>query len=635
MTQKAKPKKAAKPKPKEEDEEPELDDEEGEGRGAKQRRSRCRKGRSWPSWRNGTARNSRRRHRRKSIRSSRPCTGANYVVTKVEQKDRQEKPPAPFTTSTLQQQASLAAALHRQAHDERRPAALRRRGSSAARGRSPSSPTCVPTARASPTMRSRRAASTSRTTSATSICRTRRIVYAARRMPRGPTKRSGRPICPTRRRRSRNICRRSSCRLYTLIYNRFVACQMTPAMFAVTNVEITRGQGRVQGAGQDAEVRRLPQGLRASSKQEDMLLPPMKETDPLNLLEAEADAALHRAAAALQRGVAGQDAGKGRHRPAQHLCDDHRTRSRNAQYVEVKERRFYATELGMKVTDLLVKHFPKVMDLTFTRSMEEELDQIETKKFERNQVLQEISTAPSRKTLKKAETQMLAEAPRSARCAAGRSRSASASSASSSAAPATRPIRSASTSRRRLSKARPPARRPAPTGINCPTCGKEMVKRPGKRGPFLGCSGYPECKTTMNFDAEGKPVVTSQPTEYTCEKCGSPMVQRMGSAARSSAAAPIPSARTSSNSTPRASRSSRSTPASCARSAAGRWSVKRGFRGPFLGCSRLSDVPQHQAVAGGIEGKAQGGRRRRPGEEEERGDRCAGRHQAARSATAP
>src|SRR5262249_13318408 len=69
---------------------------------------------------------------------------------------------------------------------------------------------------------------------------------------------------------------------------------------------------------------------------------------------------------------------------------------------------------------------------------------------------------------------------------------------------------------------------PVPTEHACPTCGKPMVHRMGKRGPFLGCSGYPDGKTTMNFDAEGKPVLASKPTEHLCDRCGKPMVLREG-----------------------------------------------------------------------------------------------------------
>src|SRR6185437_5078253 len=60
------------------------------------------------------------------------------------------------------------------------------------------------------------------------------------------------------------------------------------------------------------------------------------------------------------------------------------------EYVEQKERRFYATTIGMTVTDLLVENFPTVMDLKFTSQMEGELDQIETGKYRRNDVLGEF-----------------------------------------------------------------------------------------------------------------------------------------------------------------------------------------------------------------------------------------------------
>jgi DNA topoisomerase-1 len=69
---------------------------------------------------------------------------------------------------------------------------------------------------------------------------------------------------------------------------------------------------------------------------------------------------------------------------------------------------------------------------------------------------------------------------------------------------------------------------PVPTEYLCPECGKPMLLRMGTRGPFWGCSGYPYCKTTMHFDAVGKPVLTRTPTEQICEKCGKPMVLREG-----------------------------------------------------------------------------------------------------------
>src|SRR5262249_10089543 len=111
-------------------------------------------------------------------------------------------------------------------------------------------------------------------------------------------------------------------------------------------------------------------------------------------------------------------------------------------YVEQKERRFYATEIGMKGNDLLVENFPNVMGLSFTRQMEEGLDQIETKKYERNQVLTDFY-APFSEALKSAETKMLADAEK------------------------------------------------------CPDCGAPLRQRFSKFGRFYGCSRYPECKYIM------------------------------------------------------------------------------------------------------------------------------------------
>ena len=97
--------------------------------------------------------------------------------------------------------------------------------------------------------------------------------------------------------------------------------------------------------------------------------------------------------------------------------------------------------------------------------------------------------------------------------------------ASSSAAPGLQGEAASTSSRAR---ARSRGRQPVETEYKCPTCGKPMLRAHGQSGPFLGCSGYPECKTTMNFDAEGKPVLSAKPTEHTCEKCGKPMVIREG-----------------------------------------------------------------------------------------------------------
>jgi DNA topoisomerase-1 len=119
-------------------------------------------------------------------------------------------------------------------------------------------------------------------------------------------------------------------------------------------------------------------------------------------------------------------------------------------YVQLEEKRFRPTELGAVVNDLLVKHFPQVLDVAFTAHVEEELDDIA--EGERNwvQVLKEFY-GPFEEALGAAEQQM-----------------------------------------ERVK------REPVVTDQVCPNCGKPMLLRQGRFGEFLGCSGYPECKTIID-----------------------------------------------------------------------------------------------------------------------------------------
>src|SRR5207253_4607520 len=149
-------------------------------------------------------------------------------------------------------------------------------------------------------------------------------------------------------------------------------------------------------------------------KQEDTLLPPMTEHDVLDLLKLDptqhfTEPPPRYNEASLVKTLEKEGIG----RPSTYATIISKIQDRG--YVEQKERRFYATDIGMKVNDILVTNFPKVMDLQFTRHMEEELDQIETKKNERNQVLAEFY-GPFSEALKEAETKMQADAEKCPLC---------------------------------------------------------------------------------------------------------------------------------------------------------------------------------------------------------------------------
>ena len=194
-------------------------------------------------------------------------------------------------------------------------------------------------------------------------------------------------------------------------------------------------------------------------------------------------------------------------------------------YVEQKERRFFATDLGMVVTDLLVKHFPKILDLKFTAHMEDELDDIATAKEDMVKVLDEFYY-PFQEALKNAHGPDGTGADSHQR---GLPR-------------LRRPMvlkfgktgQFLGCSKYPECKAtRPLGGQPRAEAVEsehaCPKCGKPLLIRENKRGEkFLSCSGYPECKESFNIDEAGNPVPSRVETEHVCEKCGKPMALRQG-----------------------------------------------------------------------------------------------------------
>jgi DNA topoisomerase-1 len=128
---------------------------------------------------------------------------------------------------------------------------------------------------------------------------------------------------------------------------------------------------------------------------------------------------------------------------------------------------------------------------------------------------------------------------------------------------------------------------PVETDVKCPTCGKFMLRRQKRvgGGEFLGCSGYPECKTTMNVGEDGKPVLAAKPTEYKCEKCGKPMVVREGRRGPFLACTGYPACKNAkdvdADGKPVQTQMAGVDCDKCGKPMA----VKKGPRGPFLGCT--------------------------------------------------
>ncbi len=503
--------------------------------------------------------------------------GQPYVVAKIEHKDRQEKAPPPFTTSTLQQQASLR--LHFSA---KRTMMIAQRLYEGVDLGSEGSVALITYMRTDSTRLSE---------DAITVCRTHiKKQYGENYVPEQPNRYAAskdaqgaheavRPtdVSYTPEMVAKHLPQEQA-RLYTLIYNRFVACQMKPAVFAVTSVDVQAGQGMFRASGRTLKFDGFRRVLSQAGKTEDVLLPPMKEKEKLDLLDLKptqhfTEPPPRYNEASLVKTLEKEGIG----RPSTYATIISKIQDRG--YVEQKERRFYATPIGMTVNDILVEHFPKVMDPKFTRQMEEELDQIETKKYERNQVLAEFY-GPFSEALRLAESKMAADTEKCPLCGKALQKRFSKFGMfyGCTGHPDCKYIK-------KKGSDGTPREPPKETEHKCPECGSPMLQRTGSRGSFLGCSRYPECKTTMGFDAEGKPVQTSKPTAHVCEKCGKPMVIREGRRGPFLACTGYPKCKNAKDVDAKGDPMKPiDTGISCEKCGSP-MAVRRGPRGPFLGCT--------------------------------------------------
>lgn len=510
--------------------------------------------------------------------------GVRHVVTKVEQKDRSEKAPPPFTTSTLQQQANIR--LHFAADRTMRTAQKLYEGVELGSEGAVALITYMRT--------------DSTRISADALQAVRGLIeqsYGGRYLPEKPNffssgksaQEAHEAIRPTdlayTPQRVATFLNHDQQRLYALIYNRFVASQMAPAVFAVTNVEVEAGRGLFKGQGKIEKFDGYRKVLQPGGKQEDTLLPALAERQALDRLDLIASQHFTQPPprfneASLVKALEKEGIG----RPSTYATIITVIQKRG--YVEQKDRRFFATEIGKVVTDLLVAHFPRVLDMKFTSHMEEELDQIERREAQYAGVLDEF-WGPFHEALVAAEADMPAKrdeetGEKCPRCGKPlvvkfAKKTGNKFIGCSGYKEGCKYIQP-----REGEEERP---EPVATDTPCPTCGKPMLQRMGQRGQFLGCSGYPECKTTMNFDAEGKPVLSARPTEHTCDKCGKPMVIREGRRGPFLACTGYPKCRNAKDVDAAGNPVKPvDTGVTCEKCGAP-MTVKRGPRGSFLGCS--------------------------------------------------
>ena len=524
--------------------------------------------------------------------------GAEYVIGKVEQKDKPEKAHPPFTTSTLQQQAALR--LHYHAKKTMMVAQKLYEGVELGSEGSVALITYM------------RTDSVRTSEDALTMCRDhikksygdKYLPEKANRYTSGKSAQEGHEaIRPTDLSYTPAMVAKylpqDFLRLYTLIYNRFVASQMTPAIFAVTNVEVKAADGLFKAQGKILKFDGWRKVYIPGHKQEDALLPKLAEKQKLSLLDLVPSQHFTQPPpryneASLVKMLEKEGIG----RPSTYAAIISKIQERG--YVDLKERRFFATELGMKVTDLLVDHFPKIMDVKFTSHMEDELDQIENAHLNWRGVLDEFYQ-PFALALKEAETKMPAvkgietdeKCPNCGSVLVVRW-SKMGQFLGCSKYPECKYIKPREGEEDRT---------PQPTEHMCPDCGKPLLRRMGRYGPFLACSGYPECKTIMNFDAEGKPVPSAQKTEHKCSKCGSPMVIRQGKRGPFLGCSAYPKCKNiqdvDKDGNPVKPIDTGATCVKCG----GPMIIRRGPRGPFLGCAAYPKCRSTQPLSAELKEK--------------------------------
>ncbi len=260
-------------------------------------------------------------------------------------------------------------------------------------------------------------------------------------------------------------------KLYTLIWQRFVACQMSPAIYDTLSVLLTAGvRYQLRASGSQLKFAGFtaiydgPEG----KKEKDVVLPEMAAGDVLdtmNVLPQQhfTEPPPRYNEASLVKTL--EEKGIGRPSTYAPIIETILARG----YVIRMDKQFHPTELGFVVVDMLEEYFKNIVDVKFTANMETELDEIADGKLTKNRLLEDFY-GPFEKTLEKADEAIgHVEMPVEV------------------------------------------------SDVPCELCGRMMVVKQGRYGKFLACPGFPECRNT-------KPILKE--TGAKCPKCGGSIVER-------------------------------------------------------------------------------------------------------------
>jgi DNA topoisomerase I len=274
---------------------------------------------------------------------------------------------------------------------------------------------------------------------------------------------------------------REAFRLYELIWQRTVACQMAEAVYDATSVDVETNGVTFRATGQtlkfDGFLKVYLEVADDQTEEAEGLLPELAAGQGLSLENLEATQhfteppPLYTEATLVKKM---EEVGIGRpstYAPTVRTLNDR-------EYLRTESRRLHLVTRGEVVTDLMEAHFPEVVDVEFTARMEEYLDDI---------AAGEKAMVPIVKDFYDSFTKHVEE--------------------------------------QQDKMSRPEQ----PTDQTCPECGRPVVKKFGKHGLwFLSCSGWPECKWSQQLDEDGNPLPDPEGTGEKCPQCGHELVAKSG-----------------------------------------------------------------------------------------------------------
>jgi len=268
-------------------------------------------------------------------------------------------------------------------------------------------------------------------------------------------------------------------KLYRLIYNRFLACQMNDARFEQQSITFKSAQAEYRATGRKL----LFDGFYrvAGSEDKDKLLPPLSVGDAMVIQSIVpeqhfTEPPARYSEASLIKKLESEGIG----RPSTYAPTISTLQSRD--YIAIEKRQIVPTDIAFTVTELLEKHFEEIVDASFTANMEETLDEIGEEGKSWHKILLDFYY------------------PFLEKIDAGKT----------------------SIESKKMAK---------PLGRPCPKCGSELLLRSGRYGEFIACSGFPKCKYTEQLEDDNKaeaPSAEAEVSEEMCEKCGLPMVVKNG-----------------------------------------------------------------------------------------------------------